>query len=512
MALPDPARTPTEVALIVVVILAGLVLLAPAADAQTPRALSLETPLGEDLSLTAFRGTEELSRLFRYELDMVSANGAIRAADILGRNVTFSVRRADGPPRVFNGFVSRFVAGDADAVGRRSYRAEVVPWLWFLTRTTDCRIFQERTVPEIIRQVVREHGLGEVRMDLTARYRRSDCTVQYRETDFDFISRLMEHEGIWYHFVHEAGEHTLVLSDSVEGVEASGGCEGLPYGPTSAEPEPPAAPFASRIMSWEHGYEYRSGKVTLNDYNFMVPRADLLTTTSTVVDLPGIDKYELYDYPGGYSRISVGEVLSGIRMEAEEVAHDVVTGATNCAGFSPGQTFAISGHPDPEENGAYVITSVQHSATEPETDDPGGGAAPVVYSNRFTCIPSGIPFRPERTTPRPIIAGVQTAIVVGPAGSAIHTDRYGRIKVQFHWDREGKSDANSSCWIRVAHDYTRSGPVPAIIPRVGSEVVVSFLEGDPDRPIVIGRVHNASAGVFTGDDARPPPAVMQRSR
>jgi type VI secretion system secreted protein VgrG len=228
------------------------------------------------------------------------------------------------------------------------------------------------------------------------------------------------------------------------------------------------------------------------------------------VDLPGVEKYELYDYPGGYSRISIGEVLSRLRMEAEEVPHDTVAGATNCAGFSPGRRFAIAGHADPAENGAYVITSVQHSATEP--GDAAGGPDPVPYSNRFTCIPSGIPFRPERTTPKPVIAGVETAIVVGPRGSEIHTDRYGRVKVQFHWDREGKSDANSSCWIRVAHDYTRSGPVPAIIPRVGSEVVVSFLAGDPDRPLVIGRVHTASAGVFTGDDARPPPAAIRRSR
>ena len=494
-----------------VIALAGVILLASATAAQTPpdRALFLVTPLQADLSLTGFSGSEELSRLFRYELEIVSATSAIGAADIVGQNVTFSVLRADGSPRFFNGFVSRFTAGDFDDLGRRSYRAEVVPWLWFLTRTTDSRIFQNRTVPEIISLVARELGFGDLRSDLTATYRRNDCIVQYRESDFNFVSRLMEQVGISYYFVHEAGKHTLVLTDSLAGIDASPGCEILPYVPLVSSP---AAPFQSSILSWEHRYRYTSGRVTQTDYNFMVPKADLLTTSSTAVDLPGIDRFELYDYPGKYTEIAIGEVLTGIRMEEEEVAHDVVAGMTNCRGFSPGHRFALSSHPSPGEAGTYVITSIHHTATEPAVYNSQDGLDPTVYSSRFTCIPFGVVFRPERTTPKPVISGVQTAVVVGPRGKSIHTDRYGRVKVQFHWDREGKSDEDSSCWIRVAHDYTKSGPTPAFIPRVGSEVVVSFLEGDPDRPLVIGRVHSANSGVFTGDDARSAPSSFRRKK
>lgn len=498
---------------VILALLAGLLPCASvtalvAREHESEPILAVETPLEDNpLSLVRFAGTEELSRLFRYDLEMRSDLHAIAAVDILGSNVTFGVR-GDGTVRVFNGFVSRFTAGGEDESGRRSYRAEVVPWLWFLTRTRDSRVFQERSVPEIVRQVGEEFGFADLRIDLVRDYPRRDCVVQYRETAFDFLSRLMEHEGIFYYFVHEEGRHVMVLADSMSNLQASAGCASLPYVPPGSDgPEVPA----NRITSWEHRYAFTSGRFTQKDYDFRKPHANLLTTESSRVVLPGSARFEIYEYPGLYMDRQDGQELTRVRMEEEDAGHDVATGAGTCHGLSPGHVFLLGGHSSPREDGEYVITSVEHRAREPGSFEPGEGD-PDAYSNTFTCIPAGVPFRPRRVTSEPIIPGVQTAVVVGPRGQEIYTDRYGRVKVQFHWDRDGRSDESSSCWVRVAQDWTRPHVSPALVPRVGQEVVVSFLEGNPDRPLVIGRVFNADDGVFTGADARTFPRTRRHRR
>jgi len=455
---------------------------------QANRALKLTTPLGEDvLLLTAFHGHEEMSRLFRYQLDMISDDNAITAADIVGKNVTFSIDLADGSFRRFNGYVSRFVAGDEDEENRRNYRAEVVPWLWFLTRTSDCRIFQKKTLPEIIEQIFGDLGFSDFEVSqIKGSHPQWEYCVQYRETDFNFVSRLMEQEGIFYFFKHEDGKHTMVLADQKGAYETCAESEvDFPrhYGTTE---------ITDHITSWEHSWEFRTGKWAHTDYNFETPSNSLMTSEQTVVDLPGNKKYEFYDFPGEYGTTGDGTPLAKLRMEEEEVEHDVVHAASGCKSFSPGFKFSIGEHRSSGERGkSYVISSIRHSATEPMAYETGRGSIAEDYSNTFICIPDSVSFRPARATPKPVVQGCQTAVIVGPSGEEIYTDKYGRVKVQFHWDREGKKDENSSCWIRVAQNWAGKNWGIVFNPRIGQEVIVDFIEGDPDRPIITGRVYNA---------------------
>jgi len=457
---------------------------------QANRALKLNTPLGEDvLLLTAFEGHEELSRLFSYQLEMISDDNAIEATDIVGKNVTFSIEMADDTPRYFNGFVSRFVAGDEDDQGRRNYRAQVIPWLWFLTRTTDCRIFQSKSVPEIIEQIFGDLGFSDYEVSqIKGAHPKWDYRVQYRESDFEFVSRLMEQEGIFYFFRHEDGKHTLVLADHKGAYETAAEDEvDFPH-------DSSAQAVADHITSWEHAWEFRTGKWAHTDYNFETPSNSLMTTEQTVIDLPDSSKYEYYDYPGIYGTTGDGTPLAKLRMEEEEVGYDVVHASSRCKSFSPGFTFSIGQHRISSEEGkSYVVTSIRHSATEPMAYETGTGTVAEDYSNTFTCIPNSVAFRPARTTPKPVMRGCQTAIVTGPAGEEIYPDKYGRVKTQFHWDREGKKDENTSCWIRVSQIHAGKGWGAIDIPRIGEEVIVDFLEGDPDRPIIIGRVYHAES-------------------
>ena len=455
---------------------------------QQERVLKLNTPLGEDvLLLTGFTGQEELSRPFRFQLEMISDDNGIKAADIVGKNVTFSIELTDGSPRFFNGFVSRFIAGD-EFEGRRDYRAEVVPWLWFLTQTADCRIFQEKSVKDIIETIFGDLGFSDYKFDLQLQHKTWEYCVQYRETDFNFVSRLMEQEGVGYCFKHEDGKHELVMFDH------KGAYYDLPESEVAYPPNVGQAAVTDHITSWEHRYEFRPGKWAQTDYNFKTPSANLMTNEPSVVSLPGIDKFEIYDYPGEYPDKGVGKVETKVRMEEEEVAHDIVQATSQCKTFSPGGKFKITTHRNSSEEGkTFAITKIEHSAIEPMGYEAGRAEAVPDYSNSFTCIPGSVVFRPARSTPKSLVSGVQTAVVTGPAGEEIHTDEFGRVKVQFHWDREGKKDENSSCWVRVSQVHAGKGFGGIDIPRIGEEVIVDFLEGDPDRPIITGRVYHAES-------------------
>ena len=456
---------------------------------QETRLLSITTPLGEDkLLLTGIRGTEQLSRLFRYELDMIGDDLSVTAADIVGKNVTFSIELTDGSKRHFNGFVSEFVVGDFED-GRQNYSAEVVPWLWFLAQTADCRIFQHMTVPQIIEKIFQDLGFSDFETsEIKGEHKQWEYCVQYRETDFNFVSRLMEQEGIFYYFRHEDGKHMLVLADSVAAYKD---CEENDVDfPTDVGGQA----IADHITDWEHRYEFRTGKWAQTDYNFKTPSTSLMTNSNSVVSLEGNSKYEIYDYPGEYQEKSDGQTEVDLRMEEEEVEHDVVAAASQCKTFTPGGKFKIGKHPSPGEKGkSYVITSINHMATEPLAYESGRSGTSLVedYSNTFRCLPDSVVFRPARIVPKPLVSGVQTAVVVAPNGEEIYCDKYGRIKVQFHWDREGKKDENSSCWIRVANNIAGRKWGFLSIPRIGQEVVIDFLEGDPDRPLVVGSVYNA---------------------
>jgi type VI secretion system secreted protein VgrG len=450
---------------------------------QEKRSITINTPLGKDaLLLTSLSGKEEISRLYSYQLGAISENTSIAAKDIVGKSITAALNDENGKAvKFFSGFVSRFGAGQPQSRTRRSYRLEIVPWLWFLTLTADCRIFQNKSVPDIIKQIFGDLGFSDYKFNLSGSYSARPYCVQYRETDFNFISRLMEEEGIFYFFTHENGKHTMVIADRKTAYQD------LPQ---------KEVPFAAGILTdnhifaWSHLYEFRPGKYAQTDYSFETPSTSLMSTVSSVVQLPGNSKYEVYDYPGEYLVKGDGDGLSKVRMEELEVSYDVAVGSSTCKTFTPGGKFKIKSHDCDSEVGlGYAITSVEFSATD--TSYVAGEEPTQEFRNSFTAIPDSVNFRPARTTPRPVIQGLQTAVVVGPKGEEIYVDKYGRVKVQFYWDREGKKDENTSCWVRVAENWAGKNWGIVFNPRIGQEVIVDFLEGDPDKPLITGRVYNA---------------------
>jgi type VI secretion system secreted protein VgrG len=451
---------------------------------QESRRLILETPLGKDaLLLVSFSGVEELSKLFVFELDLLSEKDSIAPKDIVGKNVTFLMTQLDGNPRYFNGFVRRFTYRGKDDRQNR-YTMEVVPWLWFLTRRSDCRIFQKKTAVQIIEEVFTAAGFSDFTIDVKGTQVEREYCVQYRESDFDFVNRLMEEEGIFYFFQHENGKHTLVIANHKNAYKD------CPEKELEYTSHVNAGQWSDLITAWEHQYEYRSGKWAHTDYNFQTPTAPMLASSPTVVDLDEIDKFEMFDYPGKYLSKSEGESSVKVRMEEEEVHHDVVSASSKCRTFFAGGRFTMAKHHSPGEEGkSYVITAVQHSSSV-NVFGTGPGGAPDEYSNTFYCIPDSLTFRPPRLTRKPIVHGAQTAVIVGPSGEDIHTDEFGRVKVHFHWDRYGKADDTASCWVRVAQIQAGNKWGAMFLPRVGEEVVVDFLEGDPDRPLIVGRVYH----------------------
>jgi type VI secretion system secreted protein VgrG len=454
---------------------------------QDNRLISITTPLGKEaLLLNGFAGNEGISRLFKFDLDLLSEDPAISFEALVGQKATISIKTIDGGERYINGFVSRFAQSGSDERFTH-YQAKVVPWLWFLTRTADCRIFQNMTVPDIITKIFCDLGFSDFQNSLQGGYEPREYCVQYRETDFNFVSRLMEQYGIFYFFKHEKNKHTLVLADSKSAHQP---CPGQ----AKAKYEHAAGAFQKedQINSWHIEQQLRPGKYALSDYNFETPSTSLAVNVPSTVNIGGNGKYEIFDYPGEYTKKAEGESLAKIRMEEEETPNLVVTGASNCRAFCSGHRFDLTEHYRQDMNKSYLLTEVHHVASVGGSYTDGtGGDTSSSYSNRFVCIPHSVPYRPRRVAPKPVIQGVQTAVVVGPSGEEIWVDKYGRVKVQFHWDREGKKDEKSSCWIRVSQNWAGRRWGAMFIPRIGQEVIVSFLEGDPDQPLITGSVYNA---------------------
>ena len=459
--------------------------------------------LGEDVMLAASMiGHESISSMFSFSLDLISQKPDEVVFDqIIGQEITISLRLADESQRFFNGFVSRIAQVGRD-VGREHrfthYHVEVVPWLWFLTKIADCRIFQEKTVPDIVTQIFQEHGFLDFKMSLSRTYTSWDYCVQYRESDFQFVSRLMEEEGIFYFFEHEESTHTLVMADSPNVYKS---CPGQPS--AIFEPEGGIGEHEDTVTSWVMEQELHSGKVTNRDHHFEMPDKTLEISEPTRFNVAQNTKLELYDYPGGYAekfnkpgeRLDKvepeGRLMVELQMEEQETPHLIHRGSSDCRAFTAGTKFQLKNPPPGVTEGPYALTSIQHAATQEASFTSSSGEVPFDYSNTFSCLTDSTLYRPRRITPKPIIAGPQTAVVVGPAGEEIFTDKFGRVKVQFHWDRQGKKDADSSCWIRVAQTWAGKRWGASFWPRIGQEVVVGFLEGDPDQPIIVGSVYNA---------------------
>lgn len=469
---------------------------------QTNRLIAIDTPLGPDvLLLRRMTGQEGISQLFSFDLDLLSSDAAIKFEDIIGKNVTIRVQVDDEEERFFNGYITQFRLIGND-VGLANYQATMVPWLWFLSRTTDCRIFQNVTIPDIIKKIFSDLGFSDFKFNLKTTYPPWDYCVQYRETDFNFVSRLMEQEGIFYYFEHEEQKHTLVVADNPSVHQP---CQGQPD--IKWNPEGTGILEEVVIGSVELHQQFRPGKYALTDYNFETPSTSLMAQVDTKVAVGNNKKFEVYDYPGEYETKSEGEALAKVRMEEEEAQHFELIGTSNCRVFTSGFRFKLKEYFREDMNREYLLTQVQHSASVGNTYTSRAGGGEQDYETRFVCIPYSIPFRPLRITPRPVVQGPQTAVVVGPKGEEIYVDKLGRVKVQFFWDREGKLDENSSCWIRVSQIHAGKGFGAIDIPRIGEEVIISFLEGDPDLPIIIGRVYNGqnmppnglpAAGMVTG--------------
>ena len=301
-------------------------------------------------------GGEEISRLFQFRLEMLSDEPAIDHKKILGQNVTVSVELPGGATRHFNGIVSSFTqAGQVSDTGETAYQAEVVPWLWLLTRTADIRIFEDQTVPEIIERVFADLEMADFVFQLDGSYSTREYVVQYRETDFNFVSRLMEEEGIFYYFEHTKGKHTLVLGDSVSAYGSFQGEGSIPF--TS----PDSIASIGSITSWERQFDLRSEKWSHTDYDFKKPSANLLTSTSSVIDLPITEKLEIYDYPGGYTDEGRGSQLATIRMQEEDSQHDTIDGVSHESRLQSGLMFTLDGHPQAGQNGEYMVISVAHT-------------------------------------------------------------------------------------------------------------------------------------------------------
>jgi type VI secretion system secreted protein VgrG len=444
--------------------------------------LQFYSPLGPDkLLLESFGGGEEISRLFHFYLELCSEETGLAATQLVGQPACVEIDVKESAPRYFHGRIARFAASGIDQRGLRSYRAELVPWTWLMTHRHGCRIFQNMSVLDIAKKLFGELGFADYEVKADGKYAPLEYCVQYRESDWDFLSRLFEEFGLFYFFRHEKARHVLVLGDSKTAWQDC----------VESEPRFVAGSLQhSHIGRWEHGWEFISGGAAHADYNYLTATKKLYKETKTVVPLGETKKFETYDYPGRFPDDGQGDARVHVRMEEQEVSWDVAEGDSTCKSFTIGGKFKLADHDVPSEKGkAYVLLMVAHSATDRTHRNTSDETQ--IYTNTFKCVPATTPFRPARRTPKPHVYGPQTAVVVGPGGEEIFTDEHGRIKVQFHWDREGKKDQNSSCWIRVAQSWAGKNWGAQFLPRIGQEVVVEFLEGDPDRPLVTGSVYNS---------------------
>nr|WP_312231996.1 type VI secretion system tip protein TssI/VgrG [Pseudomonas sp.] len=455
---------------------------------QQSRMAKVSSPLGDNaLVMERLAGSESLGRLFHYELSLASENASLKLNALLGKPMGLAVQLADGSDRYFHGIVAR-CSQTAHRGQFASYQVTLKPWLWLLSRTSDCRIFQSKTVPDIVKQVFRDLGFSDFEDALTRSYREWDYCVQYRETSFDFVSRLMEQEGIYYYFRHEQERHVLVLCDAYGAHSTAPGYARVPFYPLDDQMRE-----RDHIHDWHLAHEVQPGSLALNDYDFQRPSARLEVRSSIAREHSNAD-YPLYDYPGEYVQSKDGEQYARNRIEAIQAQYEQIRLKGNARGLGSGHLFSLTDYPRDDQNREYLIVDSEYTITQ-DLYESGRGSESFQFDSSLTCIDASQVFRPLPLTVQPIVQGPQTAMVVGPKGEEIWTDQFGRVKVHFYWDRHDQSNENSSCWIRVSQNWAGKNWGAIQIPRIGQEVIVSFLEGDPDRPIITGRVYNAEQTV-----------------
>jgi type VI secretion system secreted protein VgrG len=458
----------------------------------------VDTPLGPDaLVLQRFRGEEGMSIPYHFTLELLSEDDKVDPAKLLRQPVTITVALTEGERKI-HGLVRRFTqTWQRDDL--TAYTAEVVPWLWFLTLSQDCKIFQNKSVLEIVQEVFDGLGYSDYEIRCSRSYVPREYCVQYRESHFNFVTRLLEEEGIFFFFEHSEGKHLLVLGDMNSTCPA---CPGQSTARMATDEGPWQDEDVVTALTLESAVHL--GKVTLRDYDFTRPSLNLETSVA------GKEPEELYEYPGRYVDLGEGERYAQLLLEEGECGGTMVRGGGVCRAFVSGHKFDLTEHYRSDANQPYLLVHASHVAEA--GDYRTWDTAPLQYQNEFVCIPTSVPYRPPRRARKPRIHGSQTAMVVGKSGEEIFTDEYGRIKVQFYWDRLGRKDQNSSCWVRVSYPWAGKGWGGIHIPRIGQEVIVEFLEGDPDRPIVSGRVYNAEQTVPYGLPAnRTQSGVKSRS-
>ena len=454
---------------------------------------------------------EGFSEVSEITAEFLIKNRAFKLEDLVGKDMMVHLKSAevktDEILRTFSGVcVSAEYVGELEGFGH--YMAEIRPWLWFLSRTRDCRIFQGKTVVEIIREVFSDLGFNDYQDKLSGSYPTRNYCVQYRETDLDFVHRLMEEEGIYYFFDNSKEMPDLILADG--------------EGAHSPTPNTPKIPFhggehgfrndEGYIFDWQDVDRQVPGKVTLRDYDFNSPTADQTKVSEKKIGKHSYNDSELYDYPGHYRESIPGDPRARVRMEAQTVKASTRRGGTSERNLTVGAHFELEDGPLDGSDGEFLVTGADHwLQVNIDPEDPRHSilrqAAKIAlpdenedtYRAFFSAIPRDVPFRAPLLTPWPEIAGLHTAIVTGPSGEEIHTDEFGRIKVKFHWDRSGGRDQHSSCWVRTVMPWTGKNWGMIAIPRIGQEVVIQFEEGDPDRPICTGMLYNG--------DTMPPYAL-----
>ena len=452
-----------------------------------------------------FRGTEGLGSPFSYDVTLISPTSDFDISSLVGDTVTITVGLGDDNARSFNGYVTQMSLVEIFGTYTR-YQIRLEPWLYMLSSRINSRIFQNKSVPDIAKDLFREHGFSDFEDQLSASYATREYVVQYRESDFGFVSRILAHAGIYYYFRHEATRHVLVLADAASAHTTLPDYASVEFHPQGT-PTPDADEYINR---WEVVHQWRSGGYASDDFDFQRPKADL-TAQLQVNARHKKGDLEIFDYPAGY--VQQSDVESYVRTRLQHVQGDVevANGSGDVRGIGAGNLFTLTGFPSDNQNKQYLIVVASYDSMNPPHDS--GGLQPSQYFHfSFSAIDATVPFSPPLSASRPRVEGPQTAIVVGESGDEITVDQYGRVKVQFHWDREGKNDENSSCWVRVAQIWAGTGWGGIHIPRIGQEVIVDFLEGDPDRPIITGRVYNAdNMPPYTLPDNKTQSGIKSRS-
>lgn len=453
------------------------------ASANTARFLFDCPAVRQDWRVVGFAAEQGLSSPGWCELELVCPRHDLDAGALIGKAGVLTLFDVDHPSFIHG----EIAAASQGAVGKRftTYHVTLRPKLWQLEFRSGLRIFQDQSVPDIVRTVLKDAGISgqDVRFELTGTYAPRSYCVQYRESDFAFVHRLLAEEGLFYCVEHSVERHVLVIGDNRSSFKPIAGNNVLPFAPAVG-----MVSSEQSVVEFQLQAQLASGAVMLRDFNFEKPAQQLQQQAAS----GRFAMLEQYDYPGAFSDTALGKHHAQMRQQAHQATAQIISGRSDSQRLLSGRRFTLAKHPRKDLNSEYTLIATRLQGRQPQVLEEGASGEGSSFSLDFRAIPAVMDFRPPALHPKPRIDGVQTAFVTGPKGEEIYTDAHGRIKVQFHWDRQGKRDQNSSCWLRVAQGWAGNQWGSFVLPRIGQEVLVTFLDGDPDRPLVTGSLYNAS--------------------